>query len=99
MFGGQPSEGAHCDHLISRQSTIDAMADTQQAPAVVRVPAALAILQDKKLSVSVELHIDGSLESMVRGKGFDRDPVFIFVQLHHLDPASCVIGNEPVMIE
>ena len=36
---------------------------------------------------------------MTGGEVLNFDQVFIVIKLHHFDPSSCVVGDEPMMVE
>lgn len=99
MLWREASERAGCDHLVSCQSTVNSVTDAHEASSVIRIPSASAILQDEQLTSLIELYISGRLKSMTGGEVFDFDKVFIVIELHHFDPSSCVVSDEPMMIE
>ena len=99
MLWREASERAGCDHLVSCQSTVNSVTDAHEASSVIRIPSASAILQDEQLTSLIELYISGCLKSMTGGEVFDSDQVFIVIELHHFDPSSCVVGDEPMMVE
>jgi hypothetical protein len=99
MLWREASERAGCDHLVSCQSTVNSVTDAHEASSVIRIPSASAILQDEQLTSLIELYISGRLKSMTGGEVFDFDKVFIVIELHHFDPSSCVVSDEPMMVE
>ena len=99
MFGRESSERPNGNHLVSGEAAVDTVTDSHEAAAIVGIPTALAILQDKHLAGAIELDVRGCLKAVVGREGFDRDHVFLVVELDHLDPAAGVVGDEPMVIE